>query len=246
MIPIVLVHGLIGTLREPRLLAAIGNKARAIHQLGYGENANTPAEKITLEHQVEYLHEWLEKNSIRACHLVGHSVGGVVATMFAHKYPDRVLSFINVEGNFSLKDAFMTNKIAQMTASEAEEMLNEFRANPSGWLESKSVPATAANLEIVNLWFNDQPGSTIQAQSASVIDVTSKPAYTQLLKEVFAHTRPTHLIAGERSRNGWDVPDWAIREAKTFTIMPEVGHFMTLEQPEAFGQLLLQLVEQSP
>jgi lipase len=38
--------------------------------------------------------------------LIGHSVGGVVAAGYAHRFPKRVASFVNVEGNFTLADAF--------------------------------------------------------------------------------------------------------------------------------------------
>jgi lipase len=62
------------------------------------------------------------------------------------------------------------------------------------------------------------------------------------LQEVFART-PVHLVAGEHSRSAWNVPDWALSRARSYTEMPGVGHLMTIERPEAFGDLVAGLLE---
>jgi pimeloyl-ACP methyl ester carboxylesterase len=49
---------------------------------------------------------------------------------------------------------------------------------------------------------------------------------------------PVHLIAGERSRAGWGVPDDFARLAASFSIQPKVGHMMQLEEPEALLALV--------
>jgi lipase len=239
--PLVLIHGLIGTLDEPLLRSALAGRGQAINLLGYGENSKVPSERITLEAQVKHLHECLLRLQLTHFHLVGHSVGGVVAALLAHQYPDGVLSFINVEGNFTLKDAFMTQKISKMTAVEARDLLQSYRDDPATWLKSKSIASTPAAMHIASLGFNNQDGDTIQAMSASVIETTSLPMYNQLLRDLFASAIPIHLVSGERSRQGWDVPPWALEQATSVTVMSGVGHFMMIERPAEFGQLLKNL-----
>jgi lipase len=56
-------------------------------------------------------------------HLVGHSVGGVIAAAFAHRFPERTASFINVEDNFTLADAFWLAQIAPKTPAEVERLM---------------------------------------------------------------------------------------------------------------------------
>lgn len=51
---------------------------------------------VTIDAQVEHLRELLGPVPV---HVVGHSVGGVIAALYAHRYPDDVLGMINVEGN---------------------------------------------------------------------------------------------------------------------------------------------------
>ncbi|QXH43900.1 alpha/beta hydrolase [Pseudomonas xanthosomatis] len=53
---------------------------------------------------------------------------------------------------------------------------------------------------------------------------------------------PVHLLAGEHSRSGWDVPHWAAQQAASVTVLPGVGHLMMLEDPQGFAQALARLL----
>jgi lipase len=85
-----------------------------------------------------------------------------------------------------------------------------------------------------------QPASTIRATARAVVECTGRPAYEQLLRNVFGRT-PVHLVAGERSRDGWDVPDWALASAASYTEIPDTGHMVMLEAPHSVGRLLAEL-----
>jgi len=78
--------------------------------------------------------------------------------------------------------------------------------------------------------------------AASVVAITGAPTWEPLLREVFART-PVHLLAGEKSRAAWNVPDWALQAARSYTELPGVGHTMMFQQPEAFGDAVASLVE---
>ncbi|HSX65738.1 MAG TPA: alpha/beta fold hydrolase, partial [Pseudoxanthomonas sp.] len=139
-VPIVLIHGLIGDLRIIAESSAFGRApVLAPNLLGYGANreaaaASASASAISLPAQVE----WLE-GEIAACfgerpvHLVGHSVGGAIAMLFAHRYPQRVAELVSIEGNFTLADAFWSASLAAMPTSEAELLLEAMRADPAAW-----------------------------------------------------------------------------------------------------------------
>ncbi len=53
---------------------------------------------------------------------------------------------------------------------------------------------------------------------------------------------PVHLVAGARSRDGWDVPDWALAGAASLTVLPGRGHMMMVEDGAEFGALLAGLL----
>lgn len=242
--PVVFVHGLIGTLRVPDLVSHFPGGAIAPELLGYGSFADVAPGDIDVPAQVAHLHEAVSAAFADSpVHLVGHSVGGAVAAWFAHTFPDRVRSIASVEGNFTLKDAFWSSSVARMSEAEADRMLAGFRQDPAGWLAGADVPPTPQFLEVARRWLHDQPASTVRAMARSVVQVTGEPDYLINLRSVFAR-HPVHLVAGERSRQGWDVQDWALEESASLTIQPGTGHLMMLEDTPGFVSILRGLFEE--
>lgn len=238
-LPIVFIHGLIGSLQFPELLRCFApGPVLAPDLLGYGALREVPPAEVNIPAQVEHLRATLERHfGDQPVHLLGHSVGGVVAALFAHKYAERVESLVSVEGNFSLKDAFWSASLARMTPAQVEELLEGFRGDPAGWLARAGVAAEPALLRIAECWLAQQPASTLRAMAQSVVEQTGPAQYLEKLREVFAR-HPVHLIAGARSAAGWDVPDWARRAAASQSLIPHSGHLMMLENPGAFADAL--------
>ncbi|MEO1154616.1 MAG: alpha/beta hydrolase, partial [Pseudomonadota bacterium] len=67
---------------------------------------------------------FLVKVALAACdalgidrfHMSGHSMGGLTALLLAHDKPDRVLSFMNIEGNIAPEDCFLSRQIVEHAA----------------------------------------------------------------------------------------------------------------------------------
>lgn len=243
--PIVFVHGLIGTLEVPDLSIHFRPaKTLAPDLLGYGGLKDVPAHEVNLPAQVAHLDQLIRQNfGDERVHLVGHSVGGAIAALFAHAHPNRVVDLVSVEGNFTLKDAFWSASVARISQEEAEAMLEGFRADPAAWLARAGVPAEPLFVEIATRYLSQQPASTVHAMARSVVEETGSPGYLPKLREVFSRHR-VHLLAGERSRAGWDVQDWALRQASSIDVIPGTGHMMMLEQPQAFAAVVNKALQQ--
>lgn len=242
-VPIVLIHGLIGDLR---LVADSGAFADAPvlapNLLGYGDNRAVPATAITLPAQVEWLESAIAARfGERPVHLVGHSVGGAVAMLFAHRYPQRVAELVSIEGNFTLADAFWSASLAAMPPPEAERLLESMRAQPAAWIAQAVQDPPAWATALAADWLALQPASTLQAMARSVVEETGAPSYLDRVREVFAR-HPVHLIAGERSRSGWDVPEWAWRQAASTTIIAQAGHLPMVDDRQGFPRRLARLL----
>jgi len=234
-IPFVLVHGLIGTLQHDEVLRHFPPDTLAPPLLGYGPHARVAPQDIHLDAQVEHLRRSIETTiGFRPVVLVGHSVGGAVAAMFAHRYPLRVARLVSVEGNFTLRDAFWSARVAKMSALEADDMLLDLRQDPAAWLAGAGVEQPQHHADLAMRLLDDQPATTIRAMARSVVEVTGKPEYLDHLHHLM-HDLPVHLLAGERSREGWDVPDWAVAVAASFAELADVGHMMMIEDPSAFA-----------
>jgi pimeloyl-ACP methyl ester carboxylesterase len=64
--------------------------------LGFGESS-APDSAISVHQQVEVLHAALTARGIRSFHLVGHSYGGMVSTLFASRYPETLKSLVLID-----------------------------------------------------------------------------------------------------------------------------------------------------
>jgi lipase len=242
--PIVLIHGLMGTLNDPSIHAPMNDRAVFAPDLfGYGEFSAAPTTDLSIAAQIAYLHRMIaERYGTGPVHLLGHSMGGAIVSLFAAQYPALVATIANVEGNFTLKDAFWSARLARMSAQEADAILAGQRADPATWLARSGIPANNRTLAVARTWLALQPASTLRAMGADLVEVTSKPEYLETVHRVFER-HPIHLVAGERSRGDWDTPDWALAQAKSFTVMPRCGHLMMLEEPDVFGRVVAQLLD---
>jgi lipase len=197
---------------------------------GYGSRSN---EMATLPAAVEFIRSLCPEPT----HIVGHSIGGAIAILLAAKYPECVASVINVEGNFTLVDAFWSLRISKMSSVEADLEVARLRADPAAWLAGAMVRPTPASVAIAerSLW---TPARTIQSMARSVIDITSRPDYLEQVGQVLDSGIPVHLVAGEHSRTGWDVPDFVLARAASFRIQPDAGHMLMWNDRRAFVDLV--------
>ena len=239
---VVFIHGLIGDLKDERIIAAAGPHAEAPDLLGYGSYAHD-GRPISIESQIEHIAQIIGDDE--RAHVVGHSIGGAIAMLFADRYPQRVASIINVEGNFTINDAFWSQRASLLSIAELAAEMEADREDPAGWLHRAGVLDTPEHRQRVRDYLFNQPASTIHAMAASVVDVTSRPAYLEHLRRVFARI-PVHLVAGERSAHEWDVPPWARQAAASYTIIPRAGHMMMLEDPLAFAAVVARLTAADP
>lgn len=237
------VHGLIGPFNDPRTLVHLEPAVVMSPDLpGYGEEADANPKGITVDAQMEFLRASVDRSAPDSrIHLVGHSVGVVVAASFAHRYPDRVASLVNVEGNFTLADAFWSASVAGKAPREVLALLDGYRADPERWLIQMGIAPSGDRVDAAAKALSHQPATTIQAMARAVVTYTSPPDYLRSLRGVFDRTT-VHLVAGGRSRAAWDVPDWALAAAASYTEIPDCGHMIQLEAADAFGRVLADLV----
>ncbi|WP_199540278.1 alpha/beta fold hydrolase [Paraburkholderia kururiensis] len=230
-LPVVFIHGFIGTLD----VAAYDSPHGAPDLLGYGEHQSAPPDAISLPSQVEHLRAFVDARfGSEPVDIVGHSVGGAIAMLFAHTYPEYVCRIVNVEGNFTLDDAFWSASVGRMSPNEADAMMNRFRSDPLAWI-SGSVTAPAPHLrEVAVRWLAHQPASTLRAMGQSVVATTGDDNYAARLQQVFDR-HPVYLLSGEHSRKGWNVPDWALEKCAGDHTLANSGHLMMLDNSVGFS-----------
>lgn len=232
--PIIFIHGFIGTFDVRGIVAPHA----APDLLGYGEYRDVSPDDISLPAQVEHLMKFIDaRYSDAVVDLVGHSVGGAIAMLFAHAYPDRVRRIVNVEGNFTLADAFWSASVGRMSADAADAMLAGFVAAPLRWIRG-AIPDAAPEMQpVATRWLAHQPSSSLRAMGRSVVEITGSENYSTLLRGVFER-HPVFLLAGERTRGGWHLPGWAAARCADMKVLAGCGHLMMVERPEQFAETI--------
>jgi len=241
--PIVLVHGLFGSLSAPEILAEFGeNSIFAPDLLGYGEFRHADTVDLTLQQQADHLAALIKSNVHEPAVLVGHSVGGAVAALVAFEYPDLMAGYISVEGNFTLEDAFWSAQIAETPIAEVEQIISKYKADSDGWIANAGVEISDFTSQLARDWLDNQPASTIKAQAKAVVTATGDSCYLDRMERLFDSDLPVSLVAGARSAEGWDVPQWADEKCSNRINISETGHLMMAESPEKFAKAILSCI----
>jgi pimeloyl-ACP methyl ester carboxylesterase len=127
--PILFLHGF-GSTKEDYADVVLhpmlaNRKVIAYDAPGCGETVCEDLRKISIPFLVETAKAILDRFGIDRFHLVGHSMGGLTALMLAHDDPERVLSFIDIEGNVAPEDCFISRQIFDFPAIDEATFLDE-------------------------------------------------------------------------------------------------------------------------
>jgi pimeloyl-ACP methyl ester carboxylesterase len=151
--PIVFLHGF-GSTKEDyadiaRLAAFSGRSFIAYDAPGCGETACSDLSAVSIPFLVETARAVLARLEVKRFHLIGHSMGGLTALMLAHEERDRVLSFIDIEGNVAPEDCFLSRQIVNYPAEDAHEFFAAFIERTSRSREfSSSLYAATLNYKV--------------------------------------------------------------------------------------------------
>ncbi|MCP5059939.1 MAG: alpha/beta hydrolase [bacterium] len=96
-IPLVLMHGYTGYWKDfEGQIPALANERRVLlpDLPGHGESGRLPAGQYSLERMAELMAEWLVAVDAVPCHLLGHSMGGMIVLRMALAHPERIASLV--------------------------------------------------------------------------------------------------------------------------------------------------------
>ena len=229
------------------LLHGIGSSSRSFrHQLaglsdacdviawdapGYGRSED-PAVPFTLDELADRALALLDEVAIDRAHVLGVSMGGVIAQLVYHHQPARVRSLILVDtnpGGGALPEPARSERVRQRV-----EALD--RLGPRGMAEQRAPhlvrPDAAPELvaELVDIMAQVRPaGYRAAAVALGCTDLTSR---------LGAIRAPTLVVHGECDRV---VPVATARELAAaipgarLVVIPHAGHVSNQEQPDAFN-----------
>ena len=128
--PILFLHGF-GSTKEDYADVALhqqfnGHAVIAYDAPGCGETECADLSAVSIPFLVETARQLLAHLSVTRFHLIGHSMGGLTALILGDAEPDRVLSFIDIEGNVAPEDCFLSRQIIDFPAENTETFFENF------------------------------------------------------------------------------------------------------------------------
>ncbi len=172
--------------------------------------------------------------------LIGHSMGGTVALEAAVRMPERVVALVAVDTLF--------DKWARFTPEQREQFLVPFRTNfvetTRNWV-GRNLFLPTSDAALVDWVTADMSAAPPQVGAASMdaIYEWGKKDFSEALGRL--RTRVFMIQAGSNAQNIQVVESFASSfESFQVSVVPEVGHFIMMEEPETFNRLLAQAIEQ--
>ena len=199
---LLMIHGLVGSLDYFRPASRIaGARVYTCDLLGYGAHRDASLEGLTVSAQADHVAGVISRIGGGPVWLLAHSMGGAVAIVVADRFPELVAGMINVEGNFTLKDAFWSAKIAGMKSATWEQRYQGMVEDVAKWVEQCGIPATPQRVEWMRGILINQPAGTVYVMSKASLRETGPAA---VLPEVLGgakdlQERAADALAGRRA-----------------------------------------------
>ena len=203
---------------------------------GCGDSPSPEGFSYALKDQARLLCHLAEDLELNRCIIVGHSMGGVIGLSLAESIGSELESFFSLEGHLGPEDTAFSRKIASLSQEIFERLglaifkkwLREnLKKNPSQGLANY-----ASNLEKAS-------PTALYLSSHSLVRESEKGHLQQRFLSL--PCRKGYFF-GERSMTSSRVDVLEAHHVPCF-IVPESGHFMMDDQPTAFYNMLLEVLE---
>lgn len=202
-----------------------------------------PDRSVSLDELVEDCRAQMDTRGLDRCVLLGMSMGGHMALEFALKYPDRLEALILTGAG-----AVAFPQFVQDITSESFSELNADGLVPRNWAEGTVTVVFGEstfekNPALIEYWIDQwtkEPARAVYHQGMTWIHKRD------LLEEYRFLTMPVLTIQGAEETayaNEWIEPMLEVVPDIRSVTIPEAGHFVNIEQPEAFNAAVREFLE---
>jgi len=202
--------------------------------VGFGHSAGPDDFGYSMKDQACVIIELLDVLGIDTFHLVAHSMGGLIAMEIAEMAPQRMLSLINMEGNLTPEDCFISGLITRNT-------YEEFAAHGRSELEEDFRKAGINDVSM-----SEYAGSFSLASTTALYKSayhTVNDSVTPLVKR-FARNKNICYIYGEKNKG--KLPSEKLLRASNVPIfyIENSGHSMAAENPGQLYQVIRTFIDE--
>jgi len=238
--PLLLIHGFQASMRwfdavTPRL--ARDHRVIRIDLLGHG-GSEKPRDGYRIEEQADLVAQAMERLGVRRAAVVGHSMGGEVATALTERHRalvDRVMVIDTAVAN-----RFNRNRLVQALAAFPVLGHASSRVTPDSAIRREVDRAFADGTDVPDVLYEDPKRATFNSFTGSR-DGAQDYRDEKPLDERLAGTGvPLHVIFG--SEDELTDPDgameWGSVPGARIAVLPGRGHTPMVERPEQAARLI--------
>ncbi|HEX4222633.1 MAG TPA: alpha/beta hydrolase [Pseudonocardiaceae bacterium] len=227
--PVVFLHGF-GSTKEDyadfaRQPAFVGRSFLAYDAPGFGQTTCADLSAVSIPFLVKTADAVLRQAGITRCHLVGHSMGGLTALQLARQFPERVLSFVDIEGNLAPEDCFLSRQIITYANPDPDGFFAEFVER------ARQSPFSSSALYAASLPHKARAG-VVRGIFGSMVDLSD---HGDLMIAFLALPAPKMFMYGEQNSTLSYLPKLAANGVELAEI-PHSGHFPMYANPVAMWE----------
>ncbi|QDP41885.1 alpha/beta fold hydrolase [Radiobacillus deserti] len=199
--------------------------------IGYGKSSRASHEELTLPKQADHVRLLLDQLGVHEAHFIGHDLGSGVTQIFATKNPERVSSFVIIDGvAFSNWPLPKVVSLRYPTAPEFEPSpLFIERMMREGLLHQEQL--TPELLKAMVEPFQTPSGPSELKEASLALEHHQTEEIVPQLKEL---TMPATILFGQYDR--YLPPYWGLRLSETipnatFKVLPDCSHYSMIDNP---------------
>lgn len=202
--------------------AFVGRDLLMLDAPGFGASSIDLPEALSIPFLAQVVIDTCDELGLGKFHLCGHSMGGLTALMLARDHSDRVLSFIDIEGNLAPEDCFLSRQVIEYPSEDADAFLMDFtervarRSEYSSRLYARALPFTVRS-------------TSVHPVFTSMVDLSDN---TPLMKIFIGLQCPTTFVHGEQNHHLSYLNDLRRSGVKVVDI-PYSAHFPMYSNPPA-------------
>jgi len=235
---VVFLHGF-GSTKEDYLDIACqhaftGRPFLAYDAPGCGETCCEDLSGISIPFLVETAQAVLDHAGIGRFHLVGHSMGGLTALLLAHREPDRVLSFVDIEGNLAPEDCFLSRQILTHSTDDDDGFLDDFTER------ARRSPSASSALYAASLGHKVRPGA-VRGIFQSMVDLSD---HGDLMAKFLALPCPRMFMYGEENSALSYLAKLAA-DGVELAAIPHSGHWPMYANPVAMWERIAAFIHRA-
>jgi pimeloyl-ACP methyl ester carboxylesterase len=228
-VPVLFVHGLgnaAANFDEMLLQQVLANhRLIALDLPGCGQSSYPLEYSLDIEALVIIIERFVDQLGLEKYLLVGASMGGLVALLYAERHPERLVGFLNVEGNLAPEDCMFSRLVVKHTFEEFDKVIFPRIKRD---LQTKSGRGFAKHLEVLAT-ANPRAYYDFSFQTVEYSD------NGRLFNRFLELPIPQHFVYGSNNRGLTYLPQ--LRQSScTLTEINGADHFLFYDAPEDFAR----------